>query len=90
MAKGQIPILEKFFKGDSFKEMTLLYRASSNDYSTEKFWELCTNIPNTLVVILTEHHKVIGGFTPIPWKTYPRSHQTLDPSGESFIFSLTE
>ena len=70
--------------------MKLIYRASLNEFSTKKFWDLCTNIPNTLVVILTERHKVIGGYTPVPWQKYTSTQQQADPSNESFIFSLTE
>lgn len=58
----------------------------------EKFYENCSNIPNTLILIKTEFNKVIGGFTPLIWKKYEGviKNRLEDPSLQSFIFSVTE
>lgn len=50
--------------------MKLLYRASENKFSMEKFYEKCSNIHNTLIVMKTEFDKIIGGYTPLTWKKY--------------------
>ncbi len=66
----------------------LLYRASEDNYQTNKFHDRCDNIPHTLTICETTHGKVIGGYTPLPWdKT--KSGYINDESGTSFIFSLT-
>lgn len=60
--------------------MKLILQSKLNEFSTKNL-DLCTNIPNTLVVILTERHKVIGD-TPVPQK-YASTQQQADPSNES-------
>ena len=49
--------------------MNLLYRASEHDYHVNKFHERCDGHRNTMTLVLTETDKIIGGFTPLPWKT---------------------
>lgn len=46
-----------------------MFRASENNFSVKEFHKLCDGIPNTLTLVKTEFNKVIGGFTPIPWKS---------------------
>lgn len=50
--------------------MKLLYRASEDKFSIEKFYEKCSNIPHTLILIKTDFDKIIGGYTPLIWKNY--------------------
>lgn len=38
--------------------------------------------------MLTEFDKIIGGFTPLPWKS-TGGDWTEDPSAESFLFNLS-
>ncbi len=66
----------------------LLYRASENDYQTDKFHEKCDKIPHTVTICETVHGKVIGGYTPLVWEKKNGDH-VKDESGRSFIFSLT-
>lgn len=47
----------------------MLYRASDNDFSVIRFHQYCDGEPNTIVFVKTEFNKVIGGFTPIPWRS---------------------
>lgn len=70
------------------KELVLLYRASENSFSAQKFHEKCDNIENTLTLIQTQHNKKIGGYTPLKWKNSLGNYEN-DSSGKSFIFSLT-
>ena len=77
----------KMFSSQQILEAKLLYVASLHNFSTQKFHELCENIPHTLTLCQTEHGKIIGGYTPLVWG---KSNNYLrDESGESFIFSLT-
>lgn len=63
------------------KGMKLLYRASENKFSMEKFYEKCSNIPHTLILVKTEFNKIIGGYTPLIWKQYTALKTKLeDPS----------
>ena len=72
--------------------MKLLYRASENNFSMEKFYQKCSNIANTVIVMKTEFDKIIGGYTPLIWKKYEGSikNRLEDLSLESFIFSVSE
>ena len=50
------------------KRIKKLYQATV-DGDTINFHNKCDNIPNTLVLILSDSHRRFGGFTPIPWKS---------------------
>lgn len=71
-----------------FQEVKLLYRASENDFLVSKFHEKCNGAPNTLTLLLTESDKVIGGFTPLPWRS-GGGEWYEDPSESTFLFSLS-
>ncbi len=45
----------------------LLYRASEQNFQTDKFHEKCDNIPHTVTLLETVHGKVIGGYTSLVW-----------------------
>jgi hypothetical protein len=68
---------------------TLLYRGSENDFKASTFFENCEGIKNTLVICETQNGKIIGGFTPVPWKKYYSDTYIKDESGQSFVFSLS-
>jgi hypothetical protein len=53
------------------------------------FHKKCDGVPNTLIVILTEFGRKIGGFTPLKWAKVAQLTRYTDDSKESFIFSLT-
>ena len=67
----------------------LLYRASENDYSVGKFHDKCDGVKNTLTLVRTQKDKVIGGFTPLPWRSTSGSEIEADNSRKSFMFSLS-
>ena len=71
------------------KEFRLLYRSSEEGNSIEKFHKNCDNIPNTLTLIETKFDKVIGGFTPLEWKSTTIDQPEEDSSGQSFLFSIS-
>ena len=62
------------------KGFKLLYRASQNEFSVAKFYNKCSNIPNTLILIKTEFNKIIGGFTPLCWKLGTKEENFPDPT----------
>lgn len=66
-----------------------MYRGSENEFKASIFFKNCEGIKNTLVICETEYGKVIGGFTPVPWRRYSGDTYVKDESGESFLFSLT-
>ena len=70
--------------------MNLLYKATRDGFSHLNFKEKCLGKSNTLVVVLTEFNKIVGGFTPLQWKRPVNgSHEyAKDESKNTFLFSL--
>ena len=68
------------------KKIKKLYQATIDGGDTINFHNKCDNIPNTLVLILSEGHRRFGGFTPIPWKS--EGEYKKDPEMKTFVFSL--
>ena len=81
----------KIFKLNKYtaKSLKLLYRASEYNFKVEAFHKLCDGIPHTIVVIKTEYNKIIGAFTPIPWRSVRGGNKAQENSNSSFLFSLT-
>jgi hypothetical protein len=75
--------------GKKIKKFRLLYRASEHNFDVKKFYEKCTLISNTIVLVHTSYDKKIGGFTPVAWQVGEAEQNFEDASGKSFIFSLT-
>jgi hypothetical protein len=65
-----------------------LYRASENNFSVKQFHSLCDNQADTFVIVKTEFNKIIGGYTPIPWKSTANTLHS-DIRKDSFLFSLS-
>ena len=79
--------VRKFFNNKTIASFKLIYRASENEFSIQKFHQKCDGVANTLTVIWTEFNHKIGGFTPLKWASL--GNYVPDNSKESFIFSLT-
>ena len=79
--------IRKFFNNKTIASFKLIYRASENEFSIQKFHQKCDGVANTLTVIWTEFDRKIGGFTPLKWDI--SNSYGVDNSKESFIFSLT-
>ena len=46
----------------------MIYKASRDGFSAEKFHELCDGKGVTLVIAVSQaHNRIFGGFTNIPW-----------------------
>jgi hypothetical protein len=69
--------------------MQLIFRASEHRFRSNIFHKLCDRIPHTLVLVKTNHDKIIGGYTPIEWDVDKDDTYTTDESGSSFLFSLS-
>ncbi len=72
---------------DGFK---LLYRASENDFSTEKFHELCDNKKELVVWARTELEEVIGGYNSTFWDGNKMDMNSEEKQSGCFLFSLTK
>ena len=48
-------------------KFTLIYKGSVHGYDAADFHKQCDNKGATITVILSEHGKVFGGYTSIPW-----------------------
>ena len=68
------------------KRLELLFRASENKFSAAEFHKCCDSIPNTLTLIRTEFGKIIGGFSPNPWKS--DGSTSADSTNSTFLLSL--
>lgn len=68
------------------KEFKFLFRASDHNFNNTTFHDMCNDIHNTIVLIKTEHGKVIGGFNPHRWN---ETQNFYDSSNRTFIFSLS-
>ena len=79
--------IRSLFPKRSIKGVSLLYRASQNNFSAFQFHKICDNIPETITLIETEYGKIIGGYTPLAWNS-SKKHWAADKSMGSFIFSL--
>ena len=66
------------------QKLKLLYRASDDGFSSDKFHEKCDGIKNTLTIIKTTNENIFGGFTGAAWN----SNNEYIHDTNSFIFSL--
>ena len=79
--------IRSLFPKQVIKSMTLLYRASENNFSALEFHKKCDNIGETMTFVETEYGKSIGGYTPLAWNS-SKKHWAADKSMTSFIFSI--
>ena len=50
-------------------EIELIYRGSYHGFKAADFHNNCDDKGTTLTIIKSEHQKIFGGFTDIPWKS---------------------
>lgn len=70
-------------------QVNLLYKASFENFSAEKFKANCLGINETVIIALTNAGKVIGGYTPLTWQS-GRNVEEIDSNKKTFLFSLAE
>ena len=77
-------------KKDKFSfKFNKIFKAKDDGYSFVDFINKTSDKFPTLTIVLTNHNKIIGGFTQIPWKKPKNSIDFLeDESNTSFLYSL--
>lgn len=68
--------------------LNLIMKASRDGFSAGVFKKKCHKKGPTLVVALTSHDKLIGGFTPLAWNSGDFNY-VADVNKKTFLFSLT-
>jgi hypothetical protein len=73
---------------------TKVFRGSEEGFNTSVFHRLCDGIAPSLTIIKSEHGRVFGGFTTVPWGLAPGKNGQPQPAAykkdsEAFIFSFT-
>ena len=63
----------------------MIYSATLNGDSSQKFHELCDNQANTLVIIKTENNNIFGGFASKTWNSMELGRKK---DLKSFLFSI--
>ncbi|GBC06771.1 hypothetical protein RclHR1_07030001 [Rhizophagus clarus] len=78
----KLEITDKLISSYEFK---LLFRASRDGYSGDKFHEICNDQPRTITIVKVKgSSEILGGYNPIEWK----SNNTRGTTEDSFIFSF--
>jgi hypothetical protein len=68
----------------------LLYHASRNGYTAEKFHNACDNKGPTIVVAkITNSEQIVGGYNPLDWMP-SNNNGGYKSTKDSFIFSFTD
>ena len=80
-------IEEKINKKKEDINFELIFKMSKDGENCQDFHKFCDNQGPTLVLIQTTTNRIFGGFTPINWKNSDNG-SILDPSNQTFIFSL--
>ncbi len=66
-----------------------IFKATENGFNSAVFYSKAEAKAPTLIILRNNHGKIIGGFTPIAWKTPVNSIDFLeDPSKSGFLFSV--
>ena len=87
MIKKNIFLLLKIFQKYPKKKVLNLkqiYKASCNGDNINAFHKYCKNIPNTLILIITDEKTRFGGFTQAEWDDMNRNKF----DDKAFLFSL--
>jgi hypothetical protein len=67
----------------------LIYKATRDGFFAKNFQENCQNLQNVLVIAKTDHNKIIGGFSPLPWMIPEETQRYLkDLTNSTFLYSV--
>ncbi|RIB27284.1 hypothetical protein C2G38_2160863 [Gigaspora rosea] len=70
-------------------EFKLLLRGSRDGFTGKVFHRLCSNIPDTVVVVkINSTNEILGGYNPLVWKVSNAEYGEYATTDDSFIFSL--
>ena len=50
-------------------KIELIFRGSEDGFAAADFHKKCDEKGTTLIIIKSEHQKIFGGFTDVPWKS---------------------
>lgn len=78
-----IKSISKIFK-KKVLNLNQIYKASCNGDNINAFHKYCKNIPNTLILIITDEKRRFGGFTQAEWDDMNRNKF----DDKAFLFSL--
>ncbi|CAB4417836.1 unnamed protein product [Rhizophagus irregularis] len=79
----RLEITDKLASSYEFK---LLFRASRDGYSRDKFHVICDNKPRTVTCVkVKDSNEILGGYNPNVWK----SNYSFSTTKDSFIFSFS-
>jgi hypothetical protein len=68
--------------------MSLIFKASENEFSAEKFHEACDGLSPTLVLVKDTEGNIFGGYNSIPWRSKNYGINQYDKKRNNFLFSL--
>lgn len=88
LLKGDLKYFESLL-GQKVYNLQLIYRASENNFSCEKFHQKCDGKKNTLILALTQYRKLVGLWCPFQWSS-PDKWVYLKDIEDAFIFSYEE
>ena len=77
--------IKKLLEWTKSKKMELIYRATRDGTTTQKFHEFCDNKGSTIILFKNEKGNAFGGYASIPWSNSGGWKSAPD----SFIFTLT-
>lgn len=85
--KYEIKFIEELFFPKKIEKLDLLFRASQNCFSAQRFHNFCDFKGPTLTLIKAKTGKVFGGFCSISWVVDEKGSYYSAP--DTFIFSVT-
>ncbi len=86
--QNNIGLLRKW-TGQKNLQVELIFKASRDGFKAMDFHSKCEGLTPTIVIAQTQHGKLFGGFTEVPWKVASKDYVEMsDPKETTFIFSL--
>ncbi|EXX67296.1 hypothetical protein RirG_115700 [Rhizophagus irregularis DAOM 197198w] len=85
----RLEITDKLASSYEFK---LLFRASRDGHSRDKFHEICDNKPRTVTCVkVKDSNEILGGYNPNVWKSdkLDKSYDRNGTNKDNFIFSFS-
>ena len=68
--------------------MSLIFKASEHNFSSEKFHEACDGLSPTIVLVKDSDGNVFGGYNSIPWRSKNYGTNQYDRKRNNFLFSI--
>mmetsp|Transcript_16973 Transcript_16973/g.26393 ORF Transcript_16973/g.26393 Transcript_16973/m.26393 type:complete len:616 (+) Transcript_16973:58-1905(+) len=75
-------------KGKDVQSMERIFVASADGFAASDFHEKCDDIGPTLLVAMSEHNRIFGGFTKESWRDTSRKGGIWREDASAFIFML--